>query len=251
MKFTKILIILTTSLLFSCSNYINKMYSDLDKDQVRRNPPRPDQFQRFRNPTAQSNYHDQLNRPVANGYQDNRNRPPEVRRNYRPQSSVKKRYTADDLTDTSSNDSSLWAGKGRQKHLFTAQKDKKHGDIILVNVKKNLKNDMTLELKKAFPDYPKVAKPAGKEEDKNATPEPEAPEQEKQESEGKVYDRISSVVIEEINEGHLLLRGQKSVLFKKRKRLVEVQALVSRRDITDSDTIDSDKMLETSVHILR
>ena len=252
MKFTKILIILSTSLLFSCSNYINKMYNDLDKDQVRRNPPRQDQFQRFRNPTAQSNYHNQLNRPMNNAYQANPNRPPQVRRNYRPQTSVKKRYTADDLTDSSRNDSSLWAGKGRQKHLFTAQKDKKHGDIILVNVKKGLKNDMTLELKKAFPDYPKVAKAPDKDAKKEDTPKEEnADEANKNDNEGKVYDRVSSVVIEEINEGHLLLRGQKSVLFKKRKRLVEIQALVSRRDISDSDTIDSDKMLETSVHILR
>ncbi|WP_127715668.1 flagellar basal body L-ring protein FlgH [Halobacteriovorax sp. HLS] len=251
MKFTKLLIIISTSLLFSCSNYINKMYNDLDRDQVRRNPPRQDQFQRFRNPTAQNNYHNQLSRPVANNYQNDRNRPPQVRRNYKPQSSIKKRYTADDLTDTSRNDSSLWAGKGRQKHLFTAQKDKKHGDIILVNVKKTLKNDMTLELKKAFPDYPKVAKAPEKDEKKEQSAQPENDDQAKSEKEGKVYDRISSVVIEEINEGHLLLRGQKSVLFKKRKRLVEIQALVSRRDITDSDTIDSDKMLETSVHILR
>lgn len=230
------------------------MYNDLDQDQARRQPPQVDKFQRFRNPTPQTAYHNQMNRPPSrNGYSNRGgNQPPQVRRDYRPQSSVKKRYTAADLTDNTKNDSSLWAGKGRQKHLFTAQKDKKHGDIVLVNVKKALKNDITLELKKAFPDYPSYAKKTDSKED--AKPEAKAEEAEEakpKEDETKVYDRVSSVVIEEINDDHLLVRGQKSVLFKKRKRLVEIQALVSRRDISDTDTIDSDNMLETSVHILR
>jgi flagellar basal body L-ring protein FlgH len=227
------------------------MYRDLDKDQAKRNPQQVDQFQRFRNPTPQNAYHNQMNRPPGqNGYSQRvSNQPPQVRRNYRPQNSVKKRYTAADLTDNSQNDSSLWAGKGRQKHLFTAQKDKKHGDIILINVKKDLKNDVTLELKKAFPDFPKAVAKTDETEEKKTEPAEEAAKP--QEDETKVYDRVSSVVIEEINDDHLLIRGQKSVLFKKRKRLVEIQALVSRRDITDLDTIDSDSMLETSVHILR
>lgn len=249
MKLAKVLLILSLSLLFSCSNYISKMYRDLDKDQVRRNPPRQDNFQRFRDPTAQNKYHNQLNRGSNQSYNKRvNNQPPEIKRNYRPQSSVKKRFTADDLRDNSINESSLWAGKGRQKHLFTAQTDKKHGDIILINVKKSLKNDVTLELKKAFPDFPK-AKTASAPDEKEKKKEDPAAKQPEQES--KVYDRVSSVVIEEINDDHLLIRGQKSVLFKKRKRLVEIQALVSRRDITDLDTIDSDSMLETSVHILR
>jgi flagellar basal body L-ring protein FlgH len=225
------------------------MYRDLDKDQVRRNPPPQDSFQRFRDPSTQSNYHNQLNRASNQPYNKRvSNQPPQVRRNYKPQSSVKKRYTADDLRDNSHNESSLWAGKGRQKHLFTAQKDKKHGDIVLINVKKALKNDVTLELKKAFPDFPKT-KTAEVKDEKEKKPEEPAATQPEQES--KIYDRVSSVVIEEINDDHLLIRGQKSVLFKKRKRLVEIQALVSRRDISDLDAIDSDNMLETSVHILR
>ena len=249
MKTSKVLLILSLSLLFSCSNYMTKMYKDLDKDQVRRNPPPQDSFQRFRGTTSQNKYHNQLNNRSGQPYNKRvSNQPPEVKRNYRPQSSVKKRYTADDLRDNSINESSLWAGKGRQKHLFTAQTDKKHGDIILINVKKSLKNDMTLELKKAFPDFKKVSTTqVGDEKDKKKEdPVVKVPEQE-----SKVYDRVSSVVIEEINDDHLLIRGQKSVLFKKRKRLVEIQALVSRRDINDLDSIDSDSLLETSVHILR
>ena len=68
---------------------------------------------------------------------------------------------------------------------------------------------------------------------------------------GKVYDRISSVVVEEINKDHVLIRGRKNLLYKNRKRLVEVQALVSKKDITVDDTLDSEKILESSITVLR
>ena len=67
----------------------------------------------------------------------------------------------------------------------------------------------------------------------------------------QVYDRISSVIIEEVNKDHLLVRGRKDVIFRKMKRYVEVQALINKRDISDEDAIESTKILESSVTILR
>jgi flagellar basal body L-ring protein FlgH len=66
-----------------------------------------------------------------------------------------------------------------------------------------------------------------------------------------VKDKISSVVVEEINREHLLIKGRKNVLFKNRKRMVEIQALVSRKDIGDDDTLNSDSILETNVAVVR
>lgn len=259
MKAIKLLLIFILPLLFSCSNYINKMYRDLDQEQARKSPRRVDQFNRYRNPQINPQGFTQVGkRPL--GFQRAQSarrqdpyRPPQTRRSYRPQQEVKKRYTSNDLLDAGRNTSSLWAGKGKGKHLFTEQEEKKHGDIILINIQKALKNDVTLELKRAFPEMPTAKKKDEKDKDKAKKDDKakEAVASKETESSDKVYDRVSSVVIEEINEDHLLVRGQKSVLFKNRKRLVEIQGLISRRDITDEDTINSDNILETSVHILR
>ncbi|OUR92854.1 hypothetical protein A9Q84_20285 [Halobacteriovorax marinus] len=257
MKAIKLLLIFLLPLLFSCSNYINKMYRDLDKDQGRKSPARQDQFNRYRNPQLNPQGHTRVgSKPLnyqRNAYMNsqNRNRLPQTRRSYRPQQQVKKRYTSNDLLDTGRNTSSLWAGKGKGKHLFTEQEEKKHGDIILINVQKALKNDMTLELKRAFPTMARAKKKDNKEADKKDDKAKEDVAKKETGTTDKVYDRVSSVVIEEINQDHLLIRGQKSVLFKNRKRLVEIQALISRRDITDEDTVNSDNILETSVHVLR
>ena len=47
-----------------------------------------------------------------------------------------------------------------------------------------------------------------------------------------------------ISNNHILLRGRKNVLYHDRKRTVELQALVSRRDITLDDSVVSDKIIE-------
>ncbi len=255
MKYYKLLLILSTALLFSCSNYINKMYSDLDRQEQINNQAPTNNFDRYRNPPSTYRKASDVGR-VATAAQGqpyyNQNNPPPVRRNYRPKQNLRKRYKADDLLDNSSNRASLWAGKGKDRHLFTVLKEKRNGDIVLINVQKVLKNDITLELKRAFPDIPKPTSTDDKKDgEENKKNEEVADNTEKEMSGNKIYDRVSSVIVEEINEDHLLLRGQKSVLFKQRKRLVEVQALVSRRDITDEDTVNSDNILESSVHILR
>ena len=68
---------------------------------------------------------------------------------------------------------------------------------------------------------------------------------------GKIYDRISSVVVEEINHGHILLRGRKNLIYKQEKHLIELQALVSRRDISYNDTISSDDIIEYDIAVVK
>jgi len=58
-------------------------------------------------------------------------------------------------------------------------------------------------------------------------------------------------VIEQIDDQHLLLRGRKDVLYKNRKRLVEIQALIPRRDLNDNNTVNSDSILEQTITVLR
>ena len=57
--------------------------------------------------------------------------------------------------------------------------------------------------------------------------------------------------MEEVSKDYIMLRGRKDVIFKKEKRSIEVQALVSRKDIMENDYVNSDKMLDARVFILR
>ena len=63
--------------------------------------------------------------------------------------------------------------------------------------------------------------------------------------------QLSSVVTEEINNSYVIVRGRKEVLFRKRKRLIEIQGLIARKDVSPDDKITSDNFLESSIKIIR
>lgn len=240
--------IIATIFLSSCANYINQIHRDLDRAEQRDGVT----------PRQKLTTIDQFKKNNRLSTENQSRLLPEVKRQYQPMEQAKKRYTADDLVDNG-NDGSLWAGQGNENYLFTKNKWKRNGDIILVNVQSKLKNDITMELKRAFPlPIPtKKAEPKpGETADPNAPPVAAAPvtpgadEREVADDE-KIHDRISSIIIEEISKDHLLLKGQKYILFRNSKHLIEVQALISRKDIMDDDTINSSNFLETSLTVLR
>jgi len=234
----KILLFFSLINLFGCSSYVDKWHNEIaagEKSQAGRPPKNPfDQFRNVRRP-GQDFDRGKLSSRLT------KNLKPRIKRKYLP-ANMRKRLTASDLNDNESV-GSLWAGVGNDSYLFSKDTEKQQGDIILINVFQKFKNEISLELKRAFPDPPKD--PKNKEEEKK--PAAKAAETDK----SKPVDKISTVIIEEISKEHLLLRGRKALLFKRRKRLVEVQALVARKDITDDDTVDSSDILESSIHVLR
>jgi flagellar L-ring protein FlgH len=126
--------------------------------------------------------------------------------------------------------------------------------MVIINVLENLRNQISAELKRTFPDKPKRSGKElkeGAEGDKKAAQNSAAgaanPDNE---MDMKVYDKISGTVMEEISKDYIVLRGRKEVIFKKEKRSIEVQALVSRKDIMENDYVNSDKLLEQRVFIL-
>lgn len=260
----KLLTLLSLFALTSCASYIDRIHRQLDQEEGVTNNHQGDQFDQFRSQPrrqAPTTAHPRFASPGPRTTAHTNYMAPQVKRNYRPMNEAKKRYNADDLTD-SQNEASLWSGNGKGNYLFGAVDDMRNGDIVLIQVAGRLKNEITLELKRAFPEAPTPQKKAeAKEGAEGATegataaagpaPASAGGGDEAASDPDKVYDRISSVIVEHINEGHLLLRGRKHVLYKSHKRLIEVQALVSRRDISSEDTVNSDRILETSIVVLR
>jgi flagellar L-ring protein precursor FlgH len=257
MKFATLILLSSLTLLTSCSSFIDGMYRDLDRQDRAsvdgEGDEYPDQFDQYRKNTKRKTS-SVYNKPGRNrgdvSTNTQKNVAPEVKRQYQDEKVALKRVTASDLTDNG-NDGSLWGGGDPNAFLFATSKSKSAGDIVQINVLNKLKNEITLELKRAFPENPYD----GKKPDAAAAATPPAvagaPGAAASAEAADSQDKISSVVVEEINREHLLIKGRKNVLFKNRKRMVEVQALVSRKDIMDNDTVNSDAILESNVSVVR
>lgn len=259
MKFANLIILSSIALLTSCSSFVDNMSRDLDRQErmvadEEESQNYPDQFDQYRKNTKRrtSSVYNKpgRNRPdVSTNTQKLVN--PEVKRQYQDEKVALKRVTASDLTDQG-NDGSLWGAGDPNAFLFSTSKSKSSGDIIQINVLARLRNEITMELKRAFPDNPYEIKP--KTETTATTPAPAAAAATPaptSEADTGTQDKISGVVVEEINREHLLIKGRKNVLFKNKKRMVEVQALVSRKDIQDNDAVNSDAILESTVSVVR
>ncbi len=252
----KILLLSFLIFLTSCANYVNSIHRRIDQDEknprTNRSGPR-DRFAGYREKDRFRPEEDK--RPIKNpltyslGSDPSGQVKPPVKREYRPQ-----RYQSEDFVDNDTG-GSLWANQGSSASLFTYQNDKRMGDMVIINVLENLRNQISAELKRTFPDRPKrmgkeLSGPGGEDKKGAAAPAAGAPGAQDNEMDMKIYDKISGTVMEEVSKDYIMLRGRKDVIFKKEKRSIEVQALVSRKEIMENDYVNSDKLLESRVLIL-
>jgi flagellar basal body L-ring protein FlgH len=248
----KSLAILFLLFMASCANYVSNIHRQIDREEKLARGDTREEMQRAYAPYRNKFSRDNDKRPIkdprtfslSDGGPSGQVRPP-VKRDYRPT-----RMKAEDFVDDDSS-GSLWANQGNSASLFTYQNDKHTGDMVIINVLENLRNQISAELKRVFPDKPK--KTDGKADPAKAATAPTPPAQGKdaEEMDMKIYDKISGTVMEEISKDYILLRGRKEVIFKKEKRSIEVQGLVSRKDIMENDYVNSDKLLDSRVFILR
>ena len=211
-------------LISSCSHYINRIHKNLDDSISRKKRIKNNKFSYLQNHSSyKKRKMSSKTHPVVH---------PKVKRKY----GVKKRYRKEDLRDDSYN-GSLWASDQGNNFLFDDKIKKKQGDIIEIEVKENLKDEILAELRIHEKKYIQT------EEKKNEKP--------KSSSEETFSDKIVSILIEEINKNHVLLKGRKNLLYKGRKRLIELQALVARRHISTEGLLSSDHILESNVAIIR
>ncbi|MEX1099194.1 MAG: flagellar basal body L-ring protein FlgH, partial [Bacteriovoracaceae bacterium] len=208
-----------------------------------------DPYAAYRNRLAQGDDRRPIQNPkTLGGYpaaSKQRNVYPKVKRQY-----GSRRARAEDLRDNQ-DDGSLWSGKNSESFLFVTNNIKKRGDIVIIEVLTEMKEDITAELKRTFPDRPSKKKKEGDEKEEGEDKEALQAAQAENSNEKEVHDKISTQVIESINRDYLLVRGRKEVVFKKAKRYIEIQALVSRKHITDNDTVKSDRVLEPKIRVLR
>lgn len=256
MKLANLFLVIPLLTLTSCASYLDNMYQDLDRQEKRYNgdvvqdesldnPYLPNQKRR----TSTVYNRPGRDRQISTNTQKLVN--PDVKRQYVDEKVAKRRVSTKDLMDNQ-NDGSLWGNADTNSFLFATSKSKSTGDIVQINVFGKLKNEITQELQRAFPE---TQLDASKATDPNAAADPSkvtattAPEATV--SDSSLQDKISGVVVEEVNREHLLIKGRKNIVYKNKKRMVEVQALVSRRDISDDDSISSESIIESNVSVVR
>lgn len=248
----KLLLIFTlaTFLFSSCSSYIQGIHNQISQEERQQKMARYKKYRALRG--GQRNT---IQNPVTLGSGANTNNT----RNLLPQSSSQynskgtRRYSADDLKD-SDNSGSLWSGKSSESYLFVTNNVKKVGDFVIIEVMAKMKEDITTELKRNFPPLPSKsakAKQGTQDKDKDKDKKDESTVNSEVDNTKKVYDKISTQVVEQINKDYLLLRGRKEVIFRKIKRYIQVQAVVSAKDIKDNDSVSSTKLLEPKINVLR
>lgn len=242
--------LLLTLIISSCSSYVNRIHQQMDREYMQR---------QGMNPNAQGPPSAQLMRQHREGQAVNTgqisHRPPSVQRQYGSpsdsrgiaSSSQHGRTRAEDLRDNSGA-TSLWTSS--ESNLFTQTRSRRPGDIVLINVMDRLKAEITLELRRSFPAQ---RRPQSRDrEQQGADQEAEEERTAAQESrEDRIHGRISSVIVEQVSRDHVLIRGRKNVLYRNAQRLIEVQALISTRDILDGDVVPSDSIIESQVSVLR
>ncbi|MBF0206312.1 MAG: flagellar basal body L-ring protein FlgH [Oligoflexia bacterium] len=263
-------------LLSACSGYVNKLRTQIDEGSAANSGSSYNEMDfltkgsmgvRDRNQNLWANKGNLIsNKQIKNLL-------PSVKRNYEQN---KSHTTAADLYDKG-NDGSLWSNRGQGNFLFSPNTRVKIGDLITIDVQGKLKQEISLELARMFPSSArkfvnkdkdkdkakgkdKASANAGEEDQSNAAVgggKEKSEDSKKYQgignaaSDAKVYDNISGVVLEEIDKDHLLIEGRKEILYQNRKRLLQVKAIVARNDVNEQNVALSNRMLESTVAILR
>lgn len=211
-------------------------------------------------------------------YSQYQNLEPQVRRVYETQP---QRVKKEDFNPDNFNDGSLWREKGQVNYLFTENRVRNVGDILTIKVEKDMREDIVEQLRehaltKAYKrrlEFRKkrlerrkraLAKASGSknkdlaEKSKQAletTKEGEAKEAEKAKKESEKLDRESDIVLVEVVDrfanGSYRVKGVKEVLFRGKKRALEVSGLVQDKDITNDSVVKSSDVMASDVRYLR
>lgn len=248
-----ILLFIISVLTSACSTFVHNIHNQISREENAQKMARQkryyDPYGAYRGVPMGANDA----RPIKNPKTLGNNPTTATARNVAPRtgrSYGKKRIKVDDLKDNGSS-GSLWSGKNSETYLFVTNNIKRQGDIVIIEVLKPFKSKITSELKTAFPERRRAKKTTKTAKAAAPIPTPEAKPQEEENGDNKVYDKIPTTVVEEVNKDYVLIRGRKEILYKKAKRFIEVQALVSRKDISDNDAVKSSRILEPKIMVLR
>lgn len=216
--------------LFSCSNYINRVHSEIDESnrKTKKNQEGRD-FSLFPNEESRNNQ--------------------KLAKNFDPAKNMK---TTQENFWKDEESGSLWDEENDSSYYFIDNIQIKKGQIITISVNKELRNNITLELSRVFrPKNTDTTKDKAATTPKPAEDSTGTNQDEKKEDDQQAFDQIPAVIVEIVGAKHIILKGRKEVLYHARKRLVEIQCLVKRDSVSPNNTIKSKDFIEFNIMVLR
>lgn len=193
---------------------------------------------------------------------------------------IKRRQRSSDFEDRDQS-GSLWQSYDDASSFFTSTNDRKAGQIIVIDVMEGLRQTITSELKRAYPapglfqeqtngdgasssgkgsaldqalaDLKKPEAAGG--DNANDTDAKKARDPASAAAAGNdqveiVYDKISTRIDKTYLNDHVLLKGRKEVVFRQKKRLIEIHALVKKNTLDPKDHVKSDDIVESRVMLV-
>lgn len=186
-----------------------------------------------------------------------------------------RRITKEDFRDTAVGENSLWDGQGQENYLFTHNKQREPGDLVTVDVEKELKREIQYQLwmtlppeqrrikrnpassadaNKLGPDGKPVAaadKVQDKATEERAKDAAEEAAKTNLASGGKEDDVVRMEVAENLGNGLVRMVGQKRVIYRGQTRVVEVVSLVNGRDIDQNGRVKSSAFLDMKTQVIQ
>ena len=179
-----------------------------------------------------------------------------------------KRYTRADFVDTSAQENSLWDGGGQGNYLFTHNRRREVGDLLAVEVERELRREIQyslwLSLPPEFrrrptrkpasedkaPGFAKTGEDGKSQIEQNKDAAEEAAKTDVA-SNGKEDDIVRMEVVEHLGNGLVRLVGQKRVIHRGTPKMVEVSALVNNKDINDQNQLKSSAFLDLQAQVVQ
>lgn len=186
-----------------------------------------------------------------------------------------RRVTRADFVDNKVGENSLWDDQGQGNYLFSHNRERQMGDLVTVDVEKELKREIQYQLWMTLPpEQRKVKKkplaadgkpPAEGETAAAAPPKPadnkSADEKNRDAAEeaaktnlasgGKDDDIVRMEVAESLGNGIVRVIGQKRVIYRGLSRTVEVMALVNNKDVDDNSRVKSSAFLDMKTQVIQ
>ncbi len=225
--------------------------------------------------------------PSIASYSNNPSMPPESRRLYK--NGV--RATREDFIDNGRNEGSLWGSDGQTNYYFTKNKVRGLGDIVTIKVQADLLKDTFTEVTRTLSPKEREAElELAQERLRNKTlgiadavgTSAAAPERAPAATEGgtaqakpkeidedqipkatysdidvgksldlKEGDTIMAEVVERFPNGNYKIHGVKRMRYRNGFRFMKVTAVVKSSDIAEDDTIDSGRLYEYRLEVIR